>query len=356
MPRIDPPLPRIANPGDLTVGRSGDGRPEILPSGDAGDHLRVDTDGALIWDPTVGPTGPTGARGVTGPAGGPTGAVGGVGATGGTGPTGPSGPLGPTGVTGASSTVAGPTGPAGGPTGPAGSSIVPGPTGPSGPTGPTSTVTGPTGRQGPAGAEGDAGPTGPIGPASVVTGPTGTTGVTGPTGVAPTTTNGLVFIRSTDFAGVSQVIVDDVFSSTYDDYDIMVTVDDANVTATLFFGLRVAGVTSGGTNYDYSGLFNLCNASTPGGTALQGGAAWYVGSLVNGALDLMSHILIGSPARVRKTRYEVFSSFYNVPPVTSQMVTLGGMHRIVGAYDGFVLSAAGITMSGNVRVYGRRKS
>lgn len=356
MPRVDPPLPKIANPGDLTVGRPGDGRPEILPSGAVGTHLRVNIDGSLTWDPTAGPTGPTGSRGVTGPAGGPTGPVGGVGATGGAGPTGPSGPAGPTGATGASSTVVGPTGPAGGPTGPAGTSIVPGPTGPSGPTGPTSTVTGPTGRQGPEGAKGNAGPTGPDGPASTVTGPTGNTGLTGPTGVAPTITNGLVFIRSTDFTSVSGVAVDGVFTSTYDEYDIMVTVDDANGGATLYFQLSVAGVPSTGTNYDYSGVFNFSNTSAYGGHTQAAGSGWYIGSTANGAIDLMSHIIIASPARARKTRYESAVSLYSTPSTVTQMITAFGGHRLPNAYDGFLITAAAVTMSGNVRVYGRRKS
>lgn len=179
MTRLDPPLPKIQEPGDMIVGRAVDGRPEILPIGADGTRIGV-TGGALGYiAPADGPTGPTGAQGVTGPSGGPTGAVG---PTGPSGPTGPQGVVGNTGVagpTGAGPT--GPTGPSGGPTGPA--STVTGPTGPIGPTGPVgaaSTVTGPTGHAGVAGAQGEPGPTGPVGPASFVTGPTGPLGPTGP--------------------------------------------------------------------------------------------------------------------------------------------------------------------------------
>lgn len=188
--RIDPPLPRIQNPGDIIVGRAGDGRPEILPLGPTGTFLSRGPDGALAYQtgpagptgPSGGPTGPTGLQGIQGVtgAGGPTGPTGvagaaaNTGATGATGPTGPATP-GPTGPTGAASTAVGPTGPggeAGGPTGPTGpQSDTPGPQGPQGQTGPTgpvstvaSTVTGPTGARGSTGSLGPTGPTGDTGP------------------------------------------------------------------------------------------------------------------------------------------------------------------------------------------------
>lgn len=210
--RIDPPLPKIQEPGDLIVGRAGDGRPEILPLGPTGTFLARGSNGALAYmtgpvgptGPSGGPTGPTGLQGPTGPTGnqgltGPTGIPGAAAATGATGAVGPTGPTGAslTGPTGAASTVPGPTGPggeAGGPTGPTGpQSDTPGPQGPIGQTGPTgaaSTVTGPTGPTG------RTGPTGPQGTAGNQ-GVTGPQGATGPTGPAPTYTRGSVDIYTT---------------------------------------------------------------------------------------------------------------------------------------------------------------
>lgn len=183
--RIDPPLPKISNPGEFIAGDE-DGRPEIVSPGTTGQRLAYDSDGSLVAvDASDGPTGPTGATGPGGPEGGPTGT---------TGPTGPgvTGPTGPTGAQGAASTVTGPTGPQGtvgsagaagttGPTGPTGEdSTVTGPTGPSGgPTGPTGAgATGPTGG---VGSQGSTGPTGPQGATGA-----GATGSTGPTGPSAT--------------------------------------------------------------------------------------------------------------------------------------------------------------------------
>ena len=211
MPRLDPPLPQITEPGDLITGRAPDGRPVVLPAGGVDQRLNVGPDGDLVWGPpSDGPTGPTGAVGVTGPAGGPTGPGGSAGVTG---PTGPLGTTGPTGVVGAASTVtgpSGPTGPSGGPTGATGPLGVTGPTGAGspGPTGAASTVTGPTGPQGAAGAEGDRGPTGPVGPASTVTGPTG-----------PSTLQSTIFIGD----GVNVITTGIVPGDLYFSYAVTVT-------------------------------------------------------------------------------------------------------------------------------------
>lgn len=190
MPRLDPPLPKIADPGDMIVGRAGDGRPEIMPMGPSNYRLAVGATGLEWKSPVDGPTGPTGATGPTGPASGPTGPTGRTGPTGPTGaastavgpqgPTGPSlaGPTGPQGPAGATSGIVGPQGP----TGPV--STTPGPTGPTGATSTVTGPTGPTGRTGPTGLQGAAssvvGPAGPLGP----TGPTGAKGDTGVTGAS----------------------------------------------------------------------------------------------------------------------------------------------------------------------------
>lgn len=122
MPRLDPPQPRIQNPGDVIVGRPGDGVPVVLPKGPAGQALVAGATG-VGWAVGGGPTGPTGPQGIPGGPTGPTGILGPTGPTGATGPTGRTGPTGPT------STVAGPTGPSGGPTGPTGPTGVTGPVG-----------------------------------------------------------------------------------------------------------------------------------------------------------------------------------------------------------------------------------
>ena len=228
MPRLDPPLPQISNPGDFLSGRPGDGRPEVIPAGSPNERLAVQPDGSLGWaGPHDGPTGPTGplgptgaTSGLTGPTGptgvqgiqgvtGPTGVPGTAAAQGDTGPTGATGATGSTGAQGTPGTAAsiGATGPIG-PTGPLG-----GPTGPSGPTGPPGGLggqgiqgqTGPgggAGPTGPQGIQGTAGPQGNVGGAGAPggTGPTGPQGLTGPTGLAGLSQPGSVYfiLKSSD--------------------------------------------------------------------------------------------------------------------------------------------------------------
>lgn len=214
---------------------------------------------------------------------------------------------------------------------------------------------GPAGPAGPQGSPGPAGATGPIGPTGTA-GATGATGATGPQGTPGTSgSSDFAFIRSTDFSAVSSVALDGVFTSTYDEYDIMVTVDSGTAVATLYVQLRAAGVTEAGANYDYSGVYNFNTAAAPTGHAGNASNAWYIGSTANGAMDSMSHIIMASPARSRKTRYQTTFVHYSTPSTVTQQVTAVGGHRQATAYDGFLITIAGVSITGNVRVYGRRR-
>ena len=353
MPRIDPPLPKFQDTGDLIVGRSPDGKPEILPRGADGTRLGV-TGGTLAYlPPQDGPTGPTGAQGPTGPSGGPTGPTGTLGVT---------GPLGPTGPQGAASTVtgptggAGPTGPAGGPTGPTGAAgTVTGPTGPTGPTGAqgaASTVTGPTGPGGPAGAQGERGPTGPIGPASFVTGPTGPQSIspTGPTGASG---QGMLLLRTTDFSGASTVNVDGVFTSTYRDYFYVIHLDSVSLTSErLRMTMRKAGsdyvgalVDSGGYHLDTGGGGVNLNVDT-------NSAYFVIGHQwgAPGGIDFCARGYIFGPKTTRQTMVDWQTT--SSDGVQVHVANGGGRLPDSVDYDGFRLHPSAGTITGQVKVYG----
>jgi hypothetical protein len=166
-----------------------------------------------------------------------------------------------------------------GPTGPTGATGIDGANGVTGATGPTG-ATGATGSTGSTGATGITGPTGPTG----VTGSTGPTGLTGvfigatapdtdilwaDTSIAASlgvpvggTTNqilrkasnndydtawinpGLTLIKTQSFSAVASSSVDDVFSTTYDNYRIILDITDFTSDATVFAKLRVSGTDS----------------------------------------------------------------------------------------------------------------
>lgn len=351
MARIDPPLPKIQEPGDLIVGRAGDGKPEILPRGAEGTRVGV-TGGSLGYiAPTDGPTGPTGAGGPTGPAGGPTGP---------TGPIGVTGPAGPTGAQGAASTVTGPTGiqgatgPSGGPTGPTGAAgTLTGPTGSVGPTGPqgaASTVTGPTGHIGPAGAQGEIGPTGPVGPASFVTGPTGPQAATGPTGAAGTA---MVLLRTTDFSGQASVNIDGVFSTTYRDYLYIIHIDTIGAAGRLRLTFRSGGSDYSGGASDVAGqavdsaVGSVSVQTDADRNFIQVGPSW--GN--SGAIDMVVRGDIYNPMLLRDTVID-----WQTAHSEGASVEVGqGGARIPDniAFDGFrVHHSTGDTLTGQVKVYG----
>ena len=358
MPRIDPPLPKISDPGDLVVGRSGDGKPEILSAGAVSERLRVGIDGSLEWDSDAGPTGPTGPVGATGPLGAPTGPTGAIGATGATGVTGPVGLTGPSGPTGAASATTGPTGPQGGTlgvTGPVGpTSTVPGPTGPVGPVGANSTVTGPTGRIGPEGAKGDAGPIGIAGPAGPVgvTGPTGPLGVTGPS--ASPAAYELIDSFDGPFASAG-VNANNVFTGAYDTYMIIFSCVPAG-DADLWLRLRAGGVDDGAANYVYVGMGQENGSVNPAGAGDGSALQWLISRKATLNSEMAGEILLFDPfAPGVKTR---MMSRCGAITAGNQInhAQYTGFHKQGQSYDGFslLLNDGKLISTGDVRVYGMR--
>lgn len=280
----------------------------------------------------AGPTGPTG----------PTGAASTV-----TGPTGPIGPTGPTGATGAASTVAGPTGP----TGLTGAT---GPTGPTGATGAASTVTGPTG---PTGAIGPTGPTGATGANSTVTGPTGPTGATGPAGAAGA--SGLELITVVPFTNVSSQPVNNCFSNTYRNYEVVIEITNTSVGGYLRFTMRNAGVnsnesyTSGGYAYSF---FMGSQSNEDVGSGQQG-----VPSGICGYTNTVAGCKGGFTVTFTNPFVATFTTAIWAGGASASNALRGGsgttLHSLSNPYDGFSLvGPGGGTMSGTIRVYGYRNS
>lgn len=303
--------------------------------------------------PAAGPTGPTGPQGDAGPTGpdsevvGPTGAAGAI------------GPTGPTGAVGAASTVTGPTGPGGstggvGPTGPQGAaSTVTGPTGPAGAggsagaAGPTG-ATGPTGPQGTAGTAGAAGSIGPTGPTGVA-GSGGAAGATGPTGALGPAD--IVLINKTDFTGVASVSLDNVFTTTYDLYRIVVSNMSQSGSQNWNMRLRAFGTDSSASNYNHARIELNTGSTTQGG----GGAANLAGLISPSAAITsgMMEIVVSRPVQADQT--EVFFNLGGIGNANPRAAPGGFVYEANTAFDGFTLFPAAGTITGTIRVYGMSK-
>jgi hypothetical protein len=167
--------------------------------------------------------------------------------------------------------------------------------------------------------------------------------VKGASGTATVDANGNVTI-----SGTESVSLNDVFSSTYDNYQIVLALSaSAGIYAQL--RLRVSGSDASGANYDW-GFNNV----TPGGTAYQLAGSGATSSNVcrpSSGNDSMSSFVISNPFLSKQTVWSGTTSFNDGATIAVGGV-FGGRHTLTNSYTGFSLLAASGTITGTIRVYG----
>lgn len=153
---------------------------------------------------------------------------------------------------------------------------------------------------------------------------------------------GLVHINTTTFSAVSSVSLDNVFTSDYKNYSILMF-----GTSSAGFGgdirLRAGGSDATGSNYSRINLDVSSGSVTASGSTT---TSWTSPFLGNSTAMLMDAILI-RPAEATSTFIQVRSSR------NDYLIISGGAHTVASAYDGFSLLAPGaITLTGTISVYG----
>lgn len=161
------------------------------------------------------------------------------------------------------------------------------------------------------------------------------------------TNAGTVYVAQQTVSAVGTVDFDDVFTSTYISYRIVLT-GTCSAATNLTAQLQVAG-TAAATNYYWGGQQTTVTGAAAV-TAVNGGGSttsWRVGSLTTtrGGLEIVVH----SPQLAAYTGY-TSQNAYN----TSDYRTFGGIHATATAYDGILLSAGANTFTGTVTIYGHR--
>ena len=158
---------------------------------------------------------------------------------------------------------------------------------------------------------------------------------------------GLVHLHTESFSAKSSVSVDDVFSSTYDFYRILISLLGSTA-ITYSLRLRASGTDASGANtYKYQE------------------AEVYSSSTSNNARS-ENFIRLGwsDSSKRGTTTLDVFGP--NLAATTGFNVPLGGRfddaasfigeHTVASAYDGFTIFPSSGTITGTLRVYGYRNS
>jgi hypothetical protein len=164
-----------------------------------------------------------------------------------------------------------------------------------------------------------------------------------PTTIANTGGSAALSGNSVTLTGVTNVSLNGVFTSTYENYQIIIkvigtTVDNFNLR------LRASGTDASGSDYRVA---DLGATTTTGTTSYRPGAVATV-------FPSPGHIEVYSPQLAVRTGFTSHVSVGASGGVTGYVVV--GNHDLATAYDGFTIIAAGGNITGTIRVYGLQNS
>jgi hypothetical protein len=165
---------------------------------------------------------------------------------------------------------------------------------------------------------------------------------------------GMVLLNTTSFSAVSSQSINSVFTSTYDNYLVYVTIT-AVATATdtdVLFRLRASGSDTTSNYSRHYKTWNPTDGSAVGtGVSNQGEVYWFTG-IGSSNPNSFGEMRLFNPNRASVTSVAV--NGYGVNNSTSQRTSFGNFQQ-TGAtqFDGFTFYLAGAgTITGKVSVYG----
>lgn len=151
-------------------------------------------------------------------------------------------------------------------------------------------------------------------------------------------------LGTVSFSGCSSVSLNDVFSATYDNYKVLLTISGANVTGTMRF--RVSGADNSTANYNLQTLRVT-------GTTIDGGRSTGQTSFTNiggvATVEMPVEMTITYPFATAKTGISVYAS--NSDDL-SRITGMGGYFDATTSFTGFSLIPSSGTITGTVRIYG----
>jgi hypothetical protein len=175
-----------------------------------------------------------------------------------------------------------------------------------------------------------------------------------PTWAAPAVSpSGLTLITTQAISGVTSQSINNCFSATYQNYQIVFSGYCATSSGNPTFKLRVSGTDSTASYYSAYNSTNY-NAGTSNVDYTNNGGSWSQRPL--GTLDSSSTSLSGTTMTIYSP-FAATNTAYTSPYVDARIGTnngagaAGGVHAVATSYDGFTITNA-TAMTGTVRVYG----
>jgi hypothetical protein len=154
-----------------------------------------------------------------------------------------------------------------------------------------------------------------------------------------------VKITSANFSAVSSVTLNDVFSSTYNNYKLFITTTSSPGTA-LRARWRVSGSDASGADYEWTRLYT--SGSTVGAAGASSQTAADISDVGD---DIAADITIYRPFLTEPTLTTGYN-LYNAPTSGTDHGFYVSAHNQAVSYTGMTFYPASSTMSGNYALYG----
>lgn len=159
-----------------------------------------------------------------------------------------------------------------------------------------------------------------------------------------------VLLNATSVTGVGSIIIDNVFSSAYKNYKIVIEGTSGSAAALLY--KNVLSGTTATTNYSYMILYS--NTGTAPSKASASGVA-YIQCTATGNFGFNGEILMSNPALAQTTLLYAGSGRWQ-SATDFESFTTTGVHTTATAYTGFQLEISGGLFNATIRTYGLRNS
>jgi hypothetical protein len=161
-------------------------------------------------------------------------------------------------------------------------------------------------------------------------------------------TAGLTLLNTTNFTAQTTVSINDVFSTTYDNYFLVTRITDMSVGDNIQLRMRVSGSDDSTSNYHNLGLRIT---TTVDRVASYAQTSYRIGE--TGTKKGAFQTLIYGPFLAALTQFNglITNGFQSPMENGFQM----GAHNVATSYTGFTLIPASGTMTGSISVYGYKK-
>ena len=168
---------------------------------------------------------------------------------------------------------------------------------------------------------------------------------------------GMVLLNTTSFSGVASQSVNDVFSSTYDNYKICLDVASVSGALVVSMRLRSAGSDNSASKYGVAGIYYVLNTSTSGSGAVGGTnprTDFYLGSL-GASTSVAIDLEVYNPNKAQKTIMLEQCGTFSSNDTYVEGNNFVHQHNVASAFTGFTLLTSTNNMTGTVSVYGYNK-